>query len=257
LGLFHQFDTGANYEIGAQMSLLPFLLFIPFFILIAFNIKKKWSRAVLLGLGSYLLLIVYGISQNGSFINEAFAHEDHRLYVALPILLALVITTLAYLTAKVRATGKPIWITGCAVLLLIEISLSGAFAYTIAEPTRMWTTMSERWPNAWEPKAALVNHIEQSKHSESPLFTNRERIKLLKFILEQKPDFVEKRKQLARAFVAEGQRANALGEYKRILRENQPDNDFIEEAACFFDKVGLNWDATKTRERKSRTPSHL
>lgn len=252
--LFHRFDKGANYQIGAQMSLLPFLLFIPFFILIAFNIRKSWSRAILLGLCSYLLLIVYGTTQDGHFIDGELAHEDHPLYVALPMIIALIITALGRLIYNMGIAGKPLWVMGCSVLLLIEISISGAFAYSIAQPTQMWTTMSERWPNAWEPKAALVDSIELSDSSEDPLFTNSQLISILEEILEKQPDLVEKRKQIARIFAAEGQRTNALREYKRILRDTNPDNEFLEEAARFLDKVGLSWDATKTRERKTQTP---
>jgi hypothetical protein len=249
--LFHKYDTGANYQIGAQMSLLPFLIFIPIFILIAFNIKKSWSRALLLGLSSYLLLIIYGTSQEGHFLSGALAHEDHHLYIALPMILALVITTFGRLIYNMGVAGKPLWVMGCSVLLLIEIALTSAFAYSISKPTQMWTAMEEHWPNAWEPKAALVDSIDPS---EDPLFKNSQLISMLKTILEQRPDLVEKRKQLARIFVAEGQRTNALREYKRILRETKPDNEFLEEAARFYEKVGLNWDATKTRERKTQTP---
>lgn len=250
--LFHRFDTGANYQIGAQMSLLPFLLFVPIFILIAFNIKKSWSRAILLGLCSYLLLIVYGTSQDGHFISGALAHEDHALYVALPMLMALVITALGRLIYNMGVAGKPLWVMGCSVLLLIEIALTSAFTYSLAEPTRMWSAIEARWPDAWEPKAALVDRIEQSDPSEDPLFTNNQLISMLETILEKRPDFVEKRKQLARIFVAEGQRTNALRQYKRILRDTHPDNEFLEEAARFLNKVGLNYDAIKTRERKTK-----
>ena len=251
--LFHQFDTGAKYEFGAGINLLPFLLFVPFFIFTAYNVKKGWSRAILLGLCSYLALIVYGISQDGHFINGALAHEDHHLYVALPMIVTLVITVLGRIIYSMGIAGKELWVMGCSLLLLIEITLSAAFAYSIAEPTKMWTGMSERWPNAWEPKAALVDRIDLSNSSEDSLFTNSQLINILQDVLEKRPDLVERRKQLARIFVAEGQRSNALREYKRILRETRPDNEFLEEAARFLDEVGLSWDATKTRDRKTNT----
>lgn len=251
--LFHQFDNNANYETGAGMNLMPFLLFVPFFILLAFNIKKKWSRAILLGLCSYLALIVYGISQNGYFINEALAHEDHYLYVALPMIVALVVTALGRLIYGMGTAGKELWTMGCSLLILVEITLSAAFAYSIAEPTKMWTGMSERWPNAWEPKAALVNRIDLSDSPENSLFTNIQLIDILQDVLEKRPDLIEKRKQLARTFVAEGQLGNALREYKHLLRETSPDNAFLEEAARFLEKVGLSWDATKARDRMTNT----
>ncbi len=250
--LFHRFNTGANYQIGAQMSLLPFLLFVPFFILIAFNIRKTWSRAILLGLCAYLLLIAFGTTQDGRFINGELAHEDHSLYVALPMILALIMTALGRLIYNMGIAGKPLWVMGCGLLLFIEMAITGSFTYSIAEPTKMWTTMSEHWPEAWEPQAALIDSMAQTEENEEPLFTNKELITMLEAILAKGPDLVERRKQLARLFAAEGQRTNALREYKRILRETTPDNEFLEEAARFLDKSGLSWDATKTRERKTK-----
>jgi Flp pilus assembly protein TadD len=118
----------------------------------------------------------------------------------------------------------------------------------------MWTAIEQRWPNAWQPKAALVDQANSSNNSQDPLFTNSQLISILSNILEKQPQLVEKRKQLARTFVAEGQRSNAVREYKRILRETTPDNQFLEESAQFFDKVGLSWDANKARGRKLPNP---
>ena len=251
--LFHQFDIDAKYETGVGMSLMPFLLFVPFFILLAFNIKKKWSRTILLGLCSYLALIVYGTIQDGHFINGTLVHEDHHLYVALPMIVALVISALGRLIYSMGTASKELWIMGCSLLVLFEITLSAAFAYSIAEPTRMWAGMSERWPNSWEPNAALVDQIYLHDSPKDSLFTNLQLIDMLQDILEKRPDLVERRKQLARAFVAEGQLNNALREYKYILRNTLPDNEFLEEAARFLDKVGLSWEATKTRDRMTNT----
>lgn len=250
--LFQQFDKGANYQIGAQMSLLPFLIFIPFYILIAFNIRKTWSRGILLGLSAYLLLSLYGISQNGQFINGEIAHEDHLMYVALPMIIVMIITGVGRFAYNMGDAGKPLWIMGCTVLLLIEIGLSGVLAYNIAKPTRMWSTMAQHWPDAWEPKAALVDSVEQSDPSDESLFSQKELIDMLSAILEEHPDFIEKRKQYARILASGGQEANALREYRRILRETEPDNEFLEEAARFLDRVGMNYDATKARERKTQ-----
>ena len=247
--LFHRFDTAADYEVGIQMSLLPFLLFIPFYILIAFNIRKRWARGILLGLSSYLLLIIYGIVSDGQFINGEPAHEDRAFYIALPMVIALLITATGRLIYNLGSAGKPIWLIGCALLLIIEITLSASFAYTLAKPTTMWTHMSEQWPDAWEPKAALIASIDDT----NPQYTNTELINMLEAILKKRPDLIEQRIRLARLFMAEGHRTNAVREYKRILRESEPDNFFLEEAASIFDKVGLTWEASKTRERKIQT----
>ena len=247
--LFHRFNTAADYEVGIQMSFLPFLLFIPFYILIAFNIRKRWARGILLGLSSYLLLTLYGIISNGQFINGEPAHEDRAFYIALPMVIALLITAAGRLIYNLGSAGKPIWLMGCALLLIIEITLSAGFAYTLAKPTTMWTHMSEQWPDAWEPKAALIASIDDTNSQ----YTNTELISMLEAILKKRPDLIEQRTTLARLFIAEGHRTNAVREYKRILRESDPDNFFLEEAASIFDKVGLTWEASKTRERKTQT----
>lgn len=253
--LFYRFDPGASYQSGAQMSLLPFLLFVPFFILIVFNISKGWSRSILLGLSAYLLLIAQGTLIQGQFIDGSPAHEDHALYIALPMIIALLITALGQLIYNMGSAGKPLWGMGFGLLLLIEITLTASQTYSIAEPTKMWTSMSERWPNAWQPPAALIECTAPIEEGATPYFTNKELISMLEAILDKRPDLVEKRKQLARIFAAEGQRSNALREYKRILRDTSPDNAFLEEAADYLDKSGLSWEATKTRKRKTKQSS--
>ena len=246
-GLFHTFKPVTYDPVGGQIKLTPFLLYLPCFVLIAFNLGKTWSRALLLGLGSYLLLAFYAVSQNGHFIDGNLAHENHRLYIALPFLLALIITALGNRVQKIRHAGKPLWIMSFAVLLLIEISLTTSFANSIADTDRMWQAITKRWPEAWQPRAALVDNAQQA---DQPLLTQEQVIQHLEFILQQRPDFLEKRILLARTFHAAGQNSNAAREYKRVLREAEhPGNDLLHEAARFYDTVGLRWEANKARQR--------
>ena len=45
------------------------------------------------------------------------------------------------------------------------------------------------------------------------------------------------------------QNSNALRQYKHILRSSEPNNEFLLEAAEFYDRIGLDWDANNARER--------
>jgi hypothetical protein len=42
---------------------------------------------------------------------------------------------------------------------------------------------------------------------------------------------------------------NALRQYKRILRDSEPNDEFLLEAAELYDRLGLSWDAKNARGR--------
>ncbi|MFT5837248.1 MAG: hypothetical protein ACI9ZV_000752 [Candidatus Azotimanducaceae bacterium] len=245
LALFHPLKQSQGYNVGAQNSLLLLLLFIPFYVLIAINFRKQWARALLLGLTAYLLLITYGLSKTGAFIDGSFAHEDRLHYIALPILTALVICAAGGIARKM---GKILWCLGITVFTVLQMAVTASYAYTMSDRAQMWYNLSEQWPNTWLPKLALINIIQESGE-ESELLTQSEIIDRLVSILEQQPDRVELRQLLARIYRDEGQSTNALRQYKRILRDSTPDNEFLRETADFYDKLDLAWDANNARER--------
>jgi hypothetical protein len=246
--LFHPFNQEQSYNVGAQNSLLPFLLFAPFYILIAINFRKAWARAFLLGLSAYLLVILYGITQRGAFIDGSHALEDHLHYMALPFLIALVICTAGGLAHKMGASGKFLWSIGFTLFAALQMAITSAFAYQQSDQVQMWQQISEQWPDAWLPKLALIDTIQDSEQ-ESEFLTTSEMIDILVSILEQQPQRIEERQLLARIYRDQEQNNNALREYRRILRDSDPDNDFLREAAAFYEKLDLSWDANNARER--------
>jgi len=248
LGLFHPFDQSKGYSVGAQHSFLPFLLFIPFYVLIAINFKKSWARGILLGLTAYLLLIIYGISQKGAFIDGSLAYEDHFQYVALPIIIALVICTAGGIVRSMGPGGKILWYLGFTIFAGIQIAITSSYAYSVSDRAQVWYNLTEEWPDAWLPKLALIHTIQESGQ-DSELLTQIQIISMLENILEQQPNRVQERQVLTRFYRDEGQKTNALRQYKRILRESKPDNDFLREAANFYDELGQTWDADNARAR--------
>lgn len=246
LGLFHPITFDKDYSVGAQMSMLPFFVFLPFYALAAVNWRKRWSRPLLLGVTTYLLFILHGISQTGVFLDNSAAHENHRLYVALPAMIALVVCGAGAIARQMGPFGKPLWSLGFSFFILIQLAITGNFAYTTGQPVLMWQSMTEQWPNSWIPKAAFIRSLEETG---SEIMTAEEKIRILESILAINPNLLDERITLARIFSNEGQNNNAVREYKRILRETKPTNAFLEEAAAFYDKVGLYWDATNARER--------
>jgi thioredoxin-like negative regulator of GroEL len=114
----------------------------------------------------------------------------------------------------------------------------------------MWQSMAEQWENSWRPKAAFVTTV---RSTNSDLLSESEMIRTLEEILEANPKLHSERIILARRYREAAQNTNALREYKRILRETEPDDAFLEEAADFFDSLNLSWEANNTRERISNS----
>ena len=76
-----------------------------------------------------------------------------------------------------------------------------------------------------------------------------ETINIIEDILDQQPELIELREKLIDIYRKEGQNSNALRQYKRILRSSEPNDEFLLEAAEFYDRQGLSWDAKNARER--------
>lgn len=248
LALFHPFDQSKAFSVSAESSLLPVLLFIPFYIMLAINFRKTWARGLLLGLTAYLLLVFYGLSQVGAFIDGSLAREDHFQYVALPMITALVICTAGGFMYNIGLSGKVLWHLGFTLFASILMFITASYAYKLSDRAQMWYQLTEQWPNAWLPKYAFINAIEKSGQK-SDFLSNDETIKMLEEILDQQADLIGVRKKLVRIYREEGQNTNALRQYKRILRDSEPSNEFLLEAAELYDRLGLTWDAKNARER--------
>ena len=145
-------------------------------------------------------------------------------------------------------SGKVLWSLGLPLFIIVQAAITASFAMTVSQPSQMWKNITEQWPDTWLPKLALIQSI-QKEGSESELLSAEKMIEMLENILEQQPERVEERILLTRIFRDQGQNNNALREYKRILRETEPSNDFLAEAANFYDTMGLSWDANNVRER--------
>ena len=248
LDLFHPAKTNKNFNVGASISVLPFFLFVPFYILGIVNFRKPWARAGLLGITAFLFFCFNGITQDGKFLSGERAYENYGLYIALPAIIALMFCGIAQVSRLMGAAGKLLWIIGFSFFMIIHLAVTATFANTVGQPVKMWQSMTDQWPDSWIPKAAFIESV---MATDNDLLGERELIDLLSSVLTAQPDLIEKRKLLARTYKDAGQNTNAVREYRRILRESKPDNEFLEEAARLYQKVGLRRDAGNARERKA------
>lgn len=246
--LFHPFPERQSYNVGVANNLMAFVVFIPFYVLIACNYRKRWARGLLLGLSSFLLLLLYGIFETGRFIDGALAKETHALYVALPAATAIVLCGATGFFAQKKVLGDFLWRILFAGFLLVQTGLTTSYSFSLSDTAGMWQQMAKQWGNSWQPKAALVDFV---RSSGSDFLSESELIGTLEEILEANPERHDERMNLARLYRDSGQNSNALREYRRILRDTQPDDEFLKEAADFFDSLNLRWEANNTRERMS------
>jgi hypothetical protein len=246
--LFYPYDQTSGFNVGATSNFLPFLLFFPFYVLIAINFRKLWARGLLLGLTAYLLLMLYGLSQAGAFIDGSRALEDHLQYVALPIITALVICLAGGIAHNMGVKGKILWRLGFTLIMGIQVFITASYAYTLRDRAQMWYNLSEQWPDSVLPKLALIDTIEKGGKLSNPLNRN-ETVEIIEDILDQQPDRIKLREKLARIYRNEGQNTNALRQYKWILRDSEPNDEFLLEAAELYDRLGLSWDAKNARGR--------
>lgn len=244
--LFHPFSAKQSYNVGAANSLLAFVIFIPFYVLIGLNCRQHWAKGLLLGLSSFLLLLLYGIFQTGRFIDGSLAKEEHALYLALPAAVAVVFCGTAGFFRQKKVFGRYLWRIFFGLFLMVQIGLTASYSFAVSDTPRMWQSMAERWENSWQPKAALIDSVRSGK---SDLLSKSEMIRTLEEILEINPERDKERILLARSYRESGQQTNALREYRQILRETEPGDAFLKEAADFFDSLNLRWEADNARER--------
>jgi tetratricopeptide (TPR) repeat protein len=248
LALFHPIQDSNNLRFGAIINLLPFLFLAVCYLIVIPNYKKLWARGLLLGLSSYILLSIYSLGSYGSFIDGTPAQVSYNQHIALPAIICTVICSLGAVARKMRTSGSILWWFGFGLLILIQFSFTTLYARSLSNRAQMWYNISEQWPNSLLPKLALL-HTTHNSDAGSKLLTQNQSIDLLENILQQQPSLISERKLLARIYRKLGQNTNAIRHYKHILRETEPNNKFLSEAADFYDSLTLNWEADKARQR--------
>lgn len=252
--LFYHYNATEHTHGNLALGVLPFVLVIPFYIIALFKFRYSWSRALILSLTSFLLLLTPGLLSQGWNLDGSPAHEDYGLYIALPALMALIIAGSRAVVAKAELAGAGLWYSAVGLILTIEILTSGALAYTLGDQQRMWTLQSEQWPNQWQPKAALVAYVD----TQAPgALTTREKIQLLEEIIKKQPDRWNEQHRLLDCYLEVGERNNALRRYRYILSNGNPDTAFRIEAADYLSTMGFTREAAAVRRKINQTTTPL
>ncbi|MGC6456655.1 MAG: hypothetical protein ACON46_09060 [Coraliomargaritaceae bacterium] len=244
--LFYPYDTESLEQATIDLNLLPFCLFLPFYIIAFIKLRQPWGRALLLGLTSFILLLLPGIQSPGANLAGNPAHEDYNLYIALPPLIALIVCGTKTIVNRVARTGKGLWYIALSLFLVFEVIKSANFSYLLRSSENMWRVQSKQWPDQWIPSAALARELQ---NQESTSVKQRELKRLLESLLDTHPDRLPERMLLLQAYLDTEEKNNALNQYRYILRETEPPLPFMQEAAAFFDSMNLTREAERTRAR--------
>lgn len=248
LSLFYPFEELSESRSVSKKYFLPVLFMLFFWLLMVFNTKKRWARGILLGFSTYLLLMSHSIFEIGAFLDGTPAYEDHFLYISLPIIPALVLCISKGISNKMKKGGRLLWHFGVTILLISQVLMTSSLAIAAGEQSQLWRDMSKKWPKALQPKLALIE-LARNQDEGNKLLKPQKMIQMLESILEQEPDRLQERILLARIYRDVGQNMNARWQYMWILREFEPGDEILSEAAELYEKIGFIWDATNARER--------
>ena len=210
------------------------------------KLRQPWGRALLLGLTSFILLLLPGIQSPGTNLAGGPAHEDYSLYIALPPIIALIVCGTRNIVSRITLAGKGLWYIALCLFLTFEVIHSASFSYLLSSPEKMWRAQSKQWPEQWIPNAALARELHKYENSSEK---QRELKNLLELLLKNYPERLPERKLLLKTYLETGEINNALNQYRYILRETEPPIEFMKEAAAFLDSMSLSREAERTRER--------
>lgn len=235
-----------TYSVNTGINLAPFLLFPPFIVLGVLNRQRQWARNLLLGVISYILLVIPVISRTGSFIDGTPAFELFAYYTPLSILCVSCAFALHKLSSKLGITMGMLRIVALYTTAGIFSIFSFTFALEVRNPQNMWQSIARQWPESSQAQIAYLESIVSQENNE---LRKDKLILMMQALLEKEPDRLEIRKLMARTMQEANQPNNALREYRRILREGTDDIAFMEEAADFLEFRNLSFEAEKVRQR--------
>jgi hypothetical protein len=246
---FKPLPVNSTYSVATGINLAPFLLFPPFMVLGILNRQHQWARTLLLGVVAYVLFSLSPIIAGGEFIDGTEAFELYAYYFALAVICTSFIFTLTKLSAKLGFTAQLLLRFVLFALLSLECIFSFSHALETTHTSKMWQNLSKQWPQS---VSAQMAYVESVLAKDSSNIRKDTLILLMQGLLESDPENVEIRKSLARTLRDANQFNNALREFRRVLREETDDLEFIEEAADLLDYRGLEFEAQKVRERAER-----
>lgn len=246
LQLFYPYQESTEQSMSIGVTLLPFAILLPFLIIAFALFQTKIGRAALLGVFGYLILLMPSLVAVGYAFDTSIAHEDHGLYVALPIIIAIAIPSIRKLIRKIDNIGNLAWLICLFAILAIEGIISVSQAQALSNPVKMWETLNRQWPNTSIPESVKLDYIAEGRIKK---INHEQVISLLVIVLEEHPDNLDRRMQLARLYEQANQFSNALREYRRALREGASDLEFMQESVEIFTRAGLKWEADNVRQR--------
>jgi hypothetical protein len=246
--LFHTVEPANQFSVGGDLRMLPLLVFIPLLTIGVLRYERRWARTFLFGVSALLLISLVSASDLGAFVDGAPAIEDHQWYPVLPVFLAMICAAASALLKRIGRGGRILGAIALTSMLLFLGAISMNQALRMSNSGTVWRSLVDQWPDSAQPKLALI-HLIETEPRYRDLLTEDQKIVMQTELLEQRPELIEERVRLARMLRDVGQWNNALVQFRRILRETEPDLDFLREAVRFFEQRGLDWEANNVRER--------
>lgn len=237
-------------EGGAQpvqaLHFLPFLLLLPPLILGIIRFRDHWAPSLLFGLVATSVLLLYFLSVAGHGPGGELVHEDHRLYFALPAMIALLLGTFRLGLDKLGPLGIVLKVTLMSLLLILYATISIAATRSLDNTVAIWESIAEALPTSWAAKFGLI----QSRISDDASGLDFEWMQeTILGILRERPDFMELRLRLLALYRETGRLEQAERQVRQLLFDTPRDLDLLRLFADINAELGRNWEVVNAHER--------
>ena len=83
---------------------------------------------------------------------------------------------------RVKGAVVVAWRTVMPILIIVELTITASFAYSVSKPEKMWKQIITTWPESTLPKIAYIDTLTVNNN---PNISNGVLINLLEEILEK------------------------------------------------------------------------
>jgi tetratricopeptide (TPR) repeat protein len=237
-------------EGGAQpvqaLHFLPFLLLLPPLILGIIRFRDHWAPSLLFGLVSIAVLLLYFLTVAGHGPGGELVHEDHRLYFALPAMIAILLGTFRLGLEKLGPLGTVLKVTAMSLLLIVYSTVSIAATRTLNDTVAIWESIAETLPTSWAAKFGLI----QSRITDDASGLDFEWMQeTILGILRERPDFMELRLRLLALYRETGRLEQAERQVRQLLFDTPRDLDLLRLFADINAELGRSWEVVNAHER--------
>lgn len=227
-----------HWQIG--VSQLGIILLPAGLLLAAFICRRSWGRAVLFGLGYFLLSLFPVLGFFKMYYFRLSPVADHWQYLASIGLIALVAAAVT-LWSRRRPVAR--WI-GVALVLVFG-GLSWSRSHVLHDERTLWNDVLKKDPDSWTAHSNLTVTCLEEGNIPTALEHGRR-------LVELKPDYVESHLNYGASLSAAGRKVEAVSAYRQAAAMAPRAPDVVREFALALRQAGELAEAARIYQEVAR-----